>query len=277
MKSAVLFIAIVAAGAASLPTQSSPTSKPEVAPQPPPASPSPVTVVIDNAQRSVPKPSEGNAPPERALVVVGIITAAFICWQAWESRKSAQAMRDSIPLQQQAASATNLIAISTLRPKLIIRGITLVQGTLVPVVDGSQVVEDATTWQIECLIANVGGSVAYIVESNMTVAGIDIRENKLPVFPPYGESLNWLEKSDIRHGEHKQISVKLGESNTMRFRILTHMHHGRGHVVSNTFCLGFIQYRDDAKVERRTAFCFRYHVGTQGFERITDPNYDYSD
>jgi hypothetical protein len=224
----------------------------------------PVTVNCNQSTGAVADHHESDAPKWYASIE----------WANWLLVLVAAGTGYAIWLQ---TKATRVIAVATLRPKLNIRGIALVQGTLVPVVDGTQVVEDAMAWQIECLIANVGGSVAHVTESNLTVATIDIQDRNLPVFPPYGASLNWLDKCDISPGEHKQIMAELGESNTMAFRILAHMHRGGGHVISNRFCLGFIQYRDDAKVERRTAFCFRYHVGTQSFERITEPNYDYAD
>jgi hypothetical protein len=108
MRRSLLIAAIMAASAGNLsssPQQSSSAHKQEVAQQPP-ANPSPVTVVIENAQRSepasspAPKPPSGNTPAEWALVVVGIITCGVIGWQAWESRKAAQAMRQSTAIQQ---------------------------------------------------------------------------------------------------------------------------------------------------------------------------------
>lgn len=39
------------------------------------------------------------------LVIVGIVTSAFIWWQASETRRSVQAIRDSIPHQERAANA----------------------------------------------------------------------------------------------------------------------------------------------------------------------------
>src|ERR1035437_1321441 len=52
--------------------------------------------------------------PEWVLAIVGIITCGVIGWQSWETRRSAEAAKT--------------IAISTLRPKLIIRGIALLPG-----------------------------------------------------------------------------------------------------------------------------------------------------
>jgi len=186
------------------PDQSSTTHKQKVAQQSP-ANPSPVTVTIENTQRSEPEQTarpespKGYASPEGALVFVGIATCLVIMWQAWETRKSAQAMQASIPLQQQAAEATNLIAISTLRPKLVIRGLSLVPGTLV------RGVGEPDVWQIECLVANTGGSEAHVTESNLTITRIEGARDRLPVFPPYDDKRDWLGGRIIRPGEHTLI------------------------------------------------------------------------
>jgi len=108
MKRVLLLAAILAAVAGNLsssPDQSSPAHKQEVAQQSP-ANPSPVTVVIENAQRSEPtqapkpEPPKGYASPEGALVIVGIVTCLVIGWQSWETRKSAEATDKSAKLQR---------------------------------------------------------------------------------------------------------------------------------------------------------------------------------
>ena len=40
-------------------------------------------------------PPEGDEAPECSLVFIGLITAFFICWQSYETRRSASAMLDS--------------------------------------------------------------------------------------------------------------------------------------------------------------------------------------
>jgi hypothetical protein len=39
---------------------------------------------------------EGNSPAQWILVIVTAITAGFICWQAWETRRAARAAADSV-------------------------------------------------------------------------------------------------------------------------------------------------------------------------------------
>jgi hypothetical protein len=63
-----------------------------------------VTVVIGSAQRgepSSPTPKlRGNTSPEWVLVFVGAVTAAFIGWQSYETRKAAKATEKSVRLQE---------------------------------------------------------------------------------------------------------------------------------------------------------------------------------
>lgn len=103
-------MAAIAGNLSGSPNQDAANHKQEVVKQEP-RDTSPVTVVIDNSPRSepaqstAPQPPQGDTPAEWVLVFVGIVTAGFICWQSWETRRSAQAVRDSIPLQQSAADA----------------------------------------------------------------------------------------------------------------------------------------------------------------------------
>ncbi len=99
MKRILLVVAVVTAVAgnfAGSPDQSRPPHKQDVAQQAPANTP-PVTVIIENGQPGEPaKPTapqspKGDAPFQRILVFVGIATCLVIGWQAWESRKAAQA------------------------------------------------------------------------------------------------------------------------------------------------------------------------------------------
>jgi hypothetical protein len=202
--------------------------------------------------------------PEWVLAIVGIITCCVIGWQSWETRRS--------------ADAAKTIAISTLRPKLIIRGVALLPGRYVEIA-GERKVEDDLVWQIECLIANIGGTTAHVTESNLTVALIEETNGRLPTFPPYDDSRNALGTFTIKPGEHKQVQVPLTpEKNTFRFRLMRTMREG-GNLGSggNMYCLGFLQYQDAAKIERRTAFCLHYDARTECFNRVGNPDYEYAD
>src|ERR1700688_133758 len=132
MKRLLMLAAIVATSAGNLPgspNQSSPAHKQDVAQQAPANAP-PVTVVIENGQRgepaktSAPQAPQGDTTPEWVLVFVGVVTAVFIGWQSWETRRSAQAVKDSLPHQKNAADAALLNAqalINSERPWVMIQ------------------------------------------------------------------------------------------------------------------------------------------------------------
>src|SRR5271166_662366 len=80
--------------------------------------------------------------------------------------------------------------VSTFRPKLIIRGIILIR--------------DDRAWQLKYLVANVGGTAAYITESNLTTVHIELVEDKLPTFPPYTADRDSLGRFIVKPGEYKE-------------------------------------------------------------------------
>jgi hypothetical protein len=103
MKRVLLFAAILAAvtgNLASEPNKSPATHEQKVTESTP--TESGCVTVVENTPRSEPtetathKPPKWYATPEAALVIVGIITAGFICWQSWETRKAAKAAENNI-------------------------------------------------------------------------------------------------------------------------------------------------------------------------------------
>jgi hypothetical protein len=52
--------------------------------------------VTANNHDSNPQSSGGGASSQWILIIVGTITAAFICWQAWETRRAANAAANSV-------------------------------------------------------------------------------------------------------------------------------------------------------------------------------------
>jgi hypothetical protein len=175
------------------------------------------------------------------------------------------------------AKVARASVIATLRPKLVIRGIELVEGNLIEA-DGVKRVEDDLQWQIKYVVANTGGTPAHVTESNLTVAPIDRIEGKLPTFPPYSKKRDSLGCFTVEPGEYKEELLKLDAMpDTERLRMLRAMRRGGSDTTGKVYCLGFIQYRDDVGTKRRTAFCLHYDVQTDRFDRVDDPNYEYAD
>lgn len=99
----------------------------------------------------------------------------------------------------------------------------------------------------------------------------------MPTFPPYGASCNWLGDVIVKPGETKRDTYELTDKNLFHVCFMRNALDIRAAYSNTTYCLGFIKYRDEIKVERRTAFCLHYDIETERFDMIGDPNYEYAD
>lgn len=203
--------------------------------------------------------------PEGIIAWAVIFTLGAIVWQAIETRRAARASERAV--------------IASLRPQLKVPAIALIPGKLVEV-DGRQTIQDDVNWQIECLIANAGGSKASVIESNLTISklGIGAVPELLPVFPPYGAAFDSFGNFTVQSGERRRQTIVLDpNTDTMKFRMLRSQQERKGHTAVKVICFGFLHYRDDAGVGRRTGFAFVYDPEEMSFTRIDHPNYDYAD
>lgn len=186
--------------------------------------------------------------PEGVATWALMLTLAAIVWQAREARRA---------------------ILLGLRPQLVIRGIAVSD-------------EGDKGWQVECQIANVGGSKAKLTESNLTINNLGITaEDRLPTFPPYGTERRWLGKCKVMPAEHKRVKIALGmDDSAFLLSFLRAARQEGANVMDTLYCFGFIQYRDRLRVQRRTAFCLHYNSVVERFERIDGKraeNYDYAD
>ena len=185
------------------------------------------------------------------LVVIGAFTLVGILIQANETRKAAQAARDNIVLQH--------------RPRVIIRGIAREQGRILV----------GETDVIRYVVANVGGTHATIIGSSVSRE----RFQKLPAIPPYGSDKNVLGTFGLKAGEYQERSVDLAE-HSIGIRYDELLKDDSRYETAENFHLyffGFIEYRDDLEILRRTGFCRRYDVESQRFLVVDDPEYEYAD
>ena len=163
------------------------------------------------------------------------------------------------------------------RPKLIIRGIDVVPQKYRETNLGTRQVDEDVAWNVECVIANTGGTVAHVMESNVTVSKIGAPGERLPAIPPYGSSHNCFGEFDIGDGEQRTVRFALSPDDTMRFKTAQRLLIDSNINSVNNYCLGFIYYRDDVGTCRRTAFCLLYDSERDCFDRVDNPNYEYSD
>ena len=179
------------------------------------------------------------------------------------------------------AAADNIVF--THRPKLRFRGIGLIPraGHFVEHEDGTAT--DMVPWEIQYVVANVCGTDAHVTESNLTLLHINLTQDGLfPEFPPYTGQSDSMGRFSVRPGEHLERRVALDEMDKMKLGVLRRLvETGANVTAGNLYCLGYIQYRDDAGVSRRTAFFRHYDAQSERFVRDKWPEapdyYDYAD
>ena len=182
---------------------------------------------------------------------------------------------------QAKAAVDNIVY--THRPKLRIRGIGLIPqaGTFKEMVDGT--VKDQVAWQLTFIIANIGGTDAHVTESNLTLLNINLKDGLFPEFPQYSDRKDSMgEFGVIKPGEHWVQHILLDDMDSMKLAVLRRMvESGALHTAGTLYCLGYIQYRDDTGVSRRTAYMRHYDATSERFLRDKHPEtpegYDYED
>jgi hypothetical protein len=126
----------------------------------------------------------------------------------------------------------------------------------------------------------LAGAMLTLVESNLTISKLGIGDvpELLPVFPPYSDALDSFGNFTAQSGERRQKTIVLDHNtDSMKLRMLRSMQERRGHTATKVICFGFIHYRDDAGVGRRTGFAFVYDAESMSFTRFDHPNYEYAD
>lgn len=211
--------------------------------------------------------------PEGITAWAILLTLGAIIWQAWETRRSAEASAIAAKVAKDG-----LIAVH--RPKVVVKWVFLIPGKLKGV-GGTQILEDDHHWRIGCVVANLGGSKAEIIESNLTIEalGVGSTDDLLPYLPHYGTDYSF-EQFSIKPGERQEkIIVLARQPETARFQSLREQHLAGNYTdTSPLICFGFLSYRDLSGVERRTGFGAQWNPDDMSFKRLTDkPEYEYCD
>lgn len=211
--------------------------------------------------------------PEGITAWLLLGTLGAIVWQAWETRRSAEASALAAKVAKDG-----LIAVQ--RPKVFVKWVFLIPGKPKDV-GGTQILEDDHHWRIGCVVANLGGSKAEIIESNLTIEarGIGSIDDLLPNLPPYGTDYSF-EQFSIDPGERQEKVIVLArQPETARFKFLWEQCMAGNHTdTSPLICFGFFSYRDLSGVDRRTGFGARLNPEDMSFTRLTDkPEYEYCD
>lgn len=136
--------------------------------------------------------------------------------------------------------------------------------------------ETAKPWKIQCVITNIGGTSTTIKESNLTFDKLNKIENQLPVVLPFGDQEHMLSEAAIAPGEYIIGELILNEQ--IRTALDIDMWQGtrRDNETPLFYFFGYIDYLDDAGINRKTAFCRGYNVEQYRFTAVQDDDYEYS-
>lgn len=210
------------------------------------------------------------------LACATIILAAFT-YKLWKatvklvrgaeetSGRQADEMQRSLAIAEKQHELQRWQYLTTHRPKLIIRRMSLDEGDK----DGSMCPN------IQFIVANIGGSRATIIESNATFAKID---GLLPAIPPYSADTNTI-NCTIREAGQSDPPEILGIED---FEVSRIVRSWRDKTITNGdsspfYFFGYIQYRDSIDIVRRMTFCRKYNPATKRFVEVDDPEYEYAD
>ena len=226
----------------------------------------------------------GYKPPEWVLPLIAIITAGFICWQSWETRKASQATKDSVGhIERQAgimdeqlteAKESRDIQTKTLilqyRPRIIVRHATAKAFS-------KEIGEGVFSEPVRCVVAfqivNIGGSPAHIVDGDIYL--LSARSGGLE------EEIEFKESTHVGIG---QRTLQPGEREAMEFALDTRISNDarwvefyKGTSSHRIFLLGTIWYRDDLGIPRQTGLHRSYDPKTKTFVPRKDSEEEYSD
>lgn len=188
---------------------------------------------------------------------IAILTLLALIWQTY--------------LTKCAFKIANKTLISTFRPKLVVRRVSLSNGTDIPTLG----VPDEKPWKVDFSVANIGGTKAHITIRSFAVKMFDNKE--LPPMLPY--ALGASEPTfSLAAGEEKELSVGVEIDLIKLFR---HLGTRGGYLdKQNTafvYFMGYVHYKDDVGVVRKTFVLRHYDTETGRFKVVDDPDYEYAD
>lgn len=242
-------------------SSTSQTNKPNDASDQPPSS---VSVTVNNLPPSPngdgdKQQSKGDADTQQRpadytglLVLVGIVTAGFIWWQALETRRSVQAIRDSLPFQRDTAEAALQNAqalIKAERPWIFL--------TIDP-----KSFQMQPTDRLDWRIANNGRTVANITEGQIRCRKIGV-DKPLEPQPDYGGGV--ISFYDAPVAPSGRIDAWCGIETGRERRFTTEDAEDiktRGY---DLVAFGFVKYKDQFGQNHESRFCYWYAVAFQEF------------
>lgn len=166
---------------------------------------------------------------------------------------------------------TRRAVIASSRPRVILRSAFPSEGTMIPTVG----VPDAEPWKVDFVIANTGGSRAYISKCSFAIGCFD---EGIPIPLPYKEPTA-ARGFYLQPGEEKELSAELGQELTNLIRLVGGFKapYLSQQKTAYLYLFGYARYRDDLGIVRKIAVLRHYDPKLYRFVAVDNPDYEYAD
>jgi hypothetical protein len=188
-----------------------------------------------------------------ATLILGMATTGLVVVAYCQMREARASIQASV---NAAAAADKHIALA-FRPRIVVRRVSLDKWSI------------GKFGLIQFIVANIGVSPGTIVESNATI--FISRQGVLPAIPQYSMETNSMGHPTIHPGPGFPEKA-------MTLMPVTHLDYDRvfGGQSGRLYLIGYIVYDGEAG-RQHMAFGREYHLGTQRFGPVADPNYEYGE
>jgi hypothetical protein len=196
--------------------------------------------------------------PEGITAWAILLTLYAIGWQAWETRKAAEATKASADATSVQVEISRKAFISQFRPKLPLRGMWLREK------NGALTVE---VW-----VTNIGGTTARIIGSDIKVMWEIPRELKEDLV-----ATKVFDAISLQAGREHSAKVDITRiyiPYKAASRAVEEMGRDQEAWIS---CFGYLAYEDDNGAYRSTGFLRKYDIKKKRFIPSDDPNDEYTD
>jgi hypothetical protein len=212
-------------------------------------------LILQSSPTTAPQTGKGSNDTDW-MVYVAVATLFVLIWQTYETRRAVNIAHETL--------------VSTLRPRVILRRVSLRPGTNI----STQGAPDRHKWEVDFVAANTGGTTARISTRSFIVKMFDDAE--LPVFLPYGPEDS--ERFSLEPGEERGFSVGLESELIALFRQLGvrggYLNRQR---TAHVYFFGYVHYEDDRGTVRKMAVLRHYDTEAGRFRVVGDPDYEYAD
>lgn len=167
----------------------------------------------------------------------------------------------------EASLIANKMLIATFRPRVIVRSVHIVEGTMIPTSG-----QEGTPWYLSYTLTNVGGSDTTVVLRVVQVISLG---KVLSAIPPHDESKRDETVIRLAPGGHNECRVVIPKDVV---DILRHMGNSVYETQADKTCfLGYLRFSDDNGITRSVGVCRFRDYKTKRFIPVQDPEYEYAD